>query len=166
MMKFENKFLALLDRIYGLFIGIGSNLQSVFLLYMRIVWGHQLFLHGIQKFNHTETVIQFFSILSVPMPEFTAHLVAIIEIVGGLFIFIGFMSRLAAIPVFIVMGSALSLAHSEAFIEWRFLAEPTMLVQQAPYPFLITALLVFIFGPGRVSIDAWLKRWSQRQAKY
>lgn len=166
MMTFENKFLRIVDRMYGWLVRIGSNLQSVFLLYMRLVWGHQLFIHGIEKLGHTDTVIQFFTTLNVPHSELTAYAVAIIETGGGLCLFLGLMSRLAAIPVMIVMISALSLAHSDAFIQWRFLVEPAMLVQQAPYPFLLTALLVFIFGPGRISLDAWLKRWANARAKY
>jgi uncharacterized membrane protein YphA (DoxX/SURF4 family) len=39
-------------------------------------------------------------------------------------------------------------------------------VSQNPYPFLITTLLVFIFGPGRISLDAWIKRWVSHQPRY
>lgn len=166
MLVFENKFLRAIDSIYGFFIKLGSNLQSVFLLYMRLMWGHQLFIHGIQKFSHTETVIQFFGNLNLYHPGAAAYIVAFFETVCGFCLFFGFMSRIAAFPIIFIMISALSLAHSEAILEWRFLLDPLKLVQQEPYPFLITALMVFIFGPGRVSVDAWLKRWSQKQPKY
>lgn len=163
---FESRFLRLTDKIYGWFIRIGNNLQSLFLLYMRLVWGHQCFMTGIAKFTHLDTVTQFFVGLNIPHPLFTSYVVASFELVAGLCLFLGFMSRLAAIPIIVIMVSALSLAHSEAFIELRFLFEPALLVRQAPYPYLLTALLVFIFGPGRVSIDAWIKRWLSKQPKY
>ncbi|HSX14271.1 MAG TPA: DoxX family protein [Chlamydiales bacterium] len=166
MLVFENKFLRVVDAIYGNIVKIGSNLQSTFLLYMRLMWGHKLFLHGIQKITHKETVIQFFGTLDLTYPVATTYIVSFFEVACGLLFVFGFMSRLAALPVMIIMISALSLAHSDAFIEWRFLFEPMRLVQQAPYPFLVTAFLIFIFGPGRVSIDAWFKRWSQKQPKF
>lgn len=163
---FENRFLHIVDRIYGWFVYIGSNLQSLFLLYMRLVWGHQFFITGIAKFAHIDTVSQFFVSLNLSHPVLTSYAVASFETVGGLCLFFGFISRLAAIPLIVIMVSALSLAHTEAFVQLRFLFEPALLVHQAPYPFLLTALLVFIFGPGRVSIDAWIKRWVSKQSKY
>ncbi len=163
---FESKFLRTIDRLYGWVVRAGNNLQSLFLLYMRLVWGHQFVLTGIAKFIHINTVIQFFSSLGFSHPELVSYTVAGFETVGGICLFLGFISRLAAIPLIIIMLTALSLVHTEAFIQLRFLLEPTRLVQQAPYPFLLTAVLVFVFGPGRVSIDAWLKRWASKQPKY
>lgn len=163
---FESKLLRVINRLYGWTISAGSNLQSIFLLYMRLVWGHQCFITGVAKFVHISTVIQFFTSLNLSHPIFTAYAVASFETVCGLLLFIGFSSRLAAIPLIVIMVSALSLAHSEAFIQLRFLFEPALLVRQAPYPFLLTAVLVFVFGPGKASIDAWLKRWASRQPKY
>ncbi len=163
---FENKTLRILNCLYGWTLSFGGNLQSLFLLYMRLVWGHQFFIAGISKFAHIDVVTQFFMSLGLSNPIMVAYVVAFFEAVGGLLLFFGFASRLAAIPLIVIMVSALSLAHSEAFIQLRFLVEPTLLVHQAPYPFLLTALLVFIFGPGRISIDAWIKRWLTRQPKY
>ena len=162
---FESRFLQMLNVLYSWTVVLGSNLQSVFIVYMRVVWGHQLFLAGVHKFANMADTVKFFSTLPLKHPDFMAHLVAGFEVVCGILLFIGFMSRLVSIPVIVIMISAISLAHSEALVQLRFLLEPMRLVQQAPYPFLITALIVLIFGPGRVSIDAWLKRWANRQPK-
>lgn len=163
---YESLFLRVIDRIYGWIISIGSNLQSIFLFYMRLVWGHQCFKSGLSKFSHIDVVTDFFSSLNLYQPGAMAYTVAFFELTCGFLLFIGFMSRLASIPLIFIMSSALALAHNAAFVEMRFLFEPQALVRQAPYPFLITALLIFIFGPGRVSIDAWLKRWVENRPKY
>lgn len=161
-----NRFLYWVDRIYNFFIKIGSNLQSVFLFYMRIVWGHQLILSGVGKLSNIARTIQFFTELGIPSPTFHAYEVGIIESVCGLCLLIGFASRIVAIPVIFIMLTALSTAHAENLGGLNFIFNPYLLVNQQPYPILFTALLVFIFGPGRVSIDAWLKRWISNQPKY
>lgn len=165
-LMFENRFLRIMDRLYGWLISIGSNLQSLFLLYMRLVWGHQFFYAGAAKLTHIDVVAQFFTSLNLSHPTGLAYTVAVIEAIGGICLFFGFASRLIAIPLVIVMTSALSIAHREAFAQFHFLFDPSILVHQAPYPYLLTALLVFVFGPGRVSIDAWIKRRVNKCPKF
>jgi len=161
-----NRFLHYIDKFYSFFIMVGSNLQSLFLLYMRVTWGHQFFVTGLGKFGHIDKVIDFFTTLGFRHPAFFSYSVAAIETICGFLLFIGFASRIAAIPLIIVMLGALSTAHAPNISNFRFLTEPLALVKQEPYPFLITAALVFIFGPGRVSVDAWIKRWVDRQPRY
>lgn len=165
-MYFTNPFLNALARIYNFFVKSGNNLQSLFLFYMRLTWGHQFFLAGRGKLEAIEKVILFFTSLHIPHPAFHAYLVSILEAVGGFLLLIGLGSRIAAIPLIIIMLTALSTAHAPNLSHFRFLFEPLSLVREEPYPFLITAVLVFVFGPGRISIDAWIKRWADRQPKF
>lgn len=141
----KNPFLFWLDRLYGYLIKIGSNLQSVFLLYMRLTWGHQLFINGLLN------------------PSIAT---GVLEIVLGSLVFIGLFSRLAAIPLILLSFVHLSVHHPEHIANLDFLIRPLVLVQKEPYPFLITGLLLFIFGPGRISCDAWIKQWIKKQPKY
>lgn len=163
---FKNSFLRYASRFYQFFISIGSHLQSLFLFYMRVTWGHQFFLSGLKKFQAIENTAQFFASLSIPAPLTNAYFVAATETVCGFLLFIGLGSRIAAIPLGILMLVALSTAHAPDISQLKFLMEPLSLVRQAPYPFLITTTLVFVFGPGKISLDGWIKRWVQRQAKY
>lgn len=162
----RSPFLQWVDILYSFIIKIGSNLQSLFLLYMRLVWGHQFFIYGLDKLAHIQSAIDLFTSLHIPFPVFSAYLVGTMEMAGGFLLFIGFASRLAAIPLIIITLTALSTAHAPEISNFRFLLEPLSLVKQTPYPFLITSILVFVFGPGRVSIDAWLKRWVDQQPRY
>ncbi len=159
-------FLRWADKIYSFFIKIGSNLQSLFLLYMRVTWGHQLLLTGVDKLKDIAGTAQMFKEIGIPSPVFHAYEVGLIEAVGGILLVIGFASRIAALPIIFVMLTALSTVHAEQIGNLKFLIDPYLLVMQEPFPFLFTALLVFIFGPGRVSLDAWLKRWVDHQPKY
>jgi len=165
-MRFSNPFLYLIDVVYGFLIKIGGNLESLFLLYMRITWGHQFMNAGWKKLMTIEKTAAFFATLHLSHPHFYAYAVGGFEFVGGICLFIGFASRLAAIPLIVIMLTALSTAHAPDISNFKFLFQPLSLVQQAPYPFLITALLAFIFGPGKISVDGWLKRWSEKRARY
>ncbi len=159
-------FLRFIDKFYSFFIMIGGNLQSLFLLYMRMTWGHQFFITGLGKLGHMDKVIDFFTSLGFKHPVYLSYSVASLETVCGFLLFIGFASRIAAIPMIITMLIALSTAHAPNISNFRFLTEPLELVKQEPYAFLLMALMVFIFGPGRISVDAWIKRWVDRQPRY
>lgn len=161
-----NPFLYWMDKIYGFFVKIGSNLQSLFLLYMRLTWGHQFLLIGVEKLKDIPGTIQFFTKLGIPYPEFHAYEIGLVESVGGILLMIGLASRLISIPLLIIMLTALGTAHAENLSNFRFLLDPKSLVGENPYPFLITTLMVFTFGPGRLSLDGWLKRWISHQPKY
>ena len=166
MEKFENPFLHAIAMGYFRLADWSSNFQSFFLLWMRLTWGHQFFLAGTTKLADLDKAIQFFTTLGISHPVFSAHLIAYTETLGGILLMLGLASRLISIPLIIAMLTALSTAHAQTLSNFRFITEPSSLVNQPPYPFLITSMLVLFFGPGRISIDAWLKRWANKQPKY
>jgi putative oxidoreductase len=163
---FENPLLRFFGYLYELIIKVGGNFQSLFLLWMRLTWGHQFYLSGSAKLHNMEKTIQFFTTLQLPYPELHAYVVGWIELVGGLLLFIGLASRLVSIPLICVMIGALATAHAEQLVLAKFITEPANFVTMAPYPFLITSVLVFLFGPGRISLDALIKHWAQGQPKF
>ena len=154
----ENWFLRFCYNAYSFIIKIGTNLQSIFLLYMRLTWGHLIFLIGLHKYQQMDQTVQFFRDLNFLHPSFHAHLTAVFEIFGGIMLVIGLGSRLVAIPLIIIMITALSTAHAQDLNSFRFLLEPSVLALSAPYPYLMTAVLMFVFGPGKISIDGWIKK--------
>lgn len=165
-MTLESPFLRFLERLYLPLIKFGSNLQSLLLGYMRLLWGYQLFLFGLDKWHNISATIAFFSELNIPSPAFHAYEVALIELICGGLLLIGLASRLAALPIIFITLSALATAHAEYITNFQFLTDPHMVAIQEPYPYLLLALLIFIFGPGRLSLDAWIKRWLDRQPRY
>ncbi len=133
---------------------------------MRITWGHQFIITGIKKLQDIEGTAALFTKLNIPSPYFHAYEVGAVESICGILLLIGFASRIAVIPLIIVMLTALSTAHAAALANLKFVIDPHLLVIERPYPYLITSIVVFIFGPGRISIDAWLKRWVDNQPRY
>lgn len=163
---FTNPILHRIESIYNLFLKLGNNLQSLFLLYMRLTWGHQFMRGGWAKLHAMDETAAFLASLNFHHPLFNAYCLGISELLFGACLFIGLASRIVTLPLIWITLIALSTAHAADISNFRFLLEPLALVRQPPYPFLITCILVFCFGPGRVSIDAWLKRWAAKKPRY
>lgn len=143
-------------RFYKALIDIGNRLQSPFLLVVRLFWGWSFFRAGLGKLLGISTIITYFQSLGVPLPTVSAYSASIIECFGGALLFIGLGSRLVAIPLMFTMIVAFLTAYPDA-VKMIFY-DPQNLVLKDPFSFFFAALIVFIFGPGKISLDYWLER--------
>lgn len=155
-MYFQNSFMNWTAKCYQWWVNFFSNFQSIFLFIMRVTWGHLFFLAGLGKFSRMDATILFFQ--THGMPSFFAYFVGLLEIVGGLCLVIGLGSRFFAFLLAIAMFVAFGTEHVEIFTEFKFIRDPSLIVKEPPFPFLITSLLVLFFGPGKISLDGWIKR--------
>ena len=144
----------LADRCYRLLIHVASSLQSAFLLAVRLYWGWQFMQAGWGKLHDTQKVIGFFTQLGIPAPALNAYFISGLEFAGGLFLILGLGSRLIALPLAIDMIVAYIAADRDAL--FSILSDPDKFTAAAPYTFLVASLIVLIFGPGKVSVDALL----------
>jgi putative oxidoreductase len=151
-----NSFVAQIRRMYAFAVRMASSLQSVFLLFVRVYWGWQLAQNGWGKLHNVGRVTQFFSSLGLPMPGFTATFVASVEFVGGIMLAVGLLSRLFGLVLSIDMLMAYLVADREAL--FSFISDPGKFYVADPYTFLFGALLILIFGPGKIALDTWLLR--------
>lgn len=142
--------------IYRGIIWIGNKLQPLLLLLFRLFWGYLFFTSGIGKFANMPQVISFFTSLDIPLPTFSAYLVAAVETIGGIGLILGFGSRLFALLLAIVTLTALLTDNIE---QVRNVVNNTAgLLTQLPVTFFLTSIVIFAFGPGIFSIDAIIKR--------
>jgi putative oxidoreductase len=134
--------------------GIGHLL----LLVIRLYWGALLILSGLGKLIHVHGVADYFSSLHLPLPLLLAYLTGVIELLGGISLFIGFLSRIFSLLLCILFATAYATAHKEIFSDlWRL---PSAFIAQAPFLYLYASLIVLCFGPGLFSIDYWLEKRS------
>ena len=148
-------------RAYELLVTVGNFLQAPLLFALRVFFFWQLFLAGKGKLLNIERTAEFFGSLNIPMPLFNAYLASATECFGGLLLVVGLASRLVAIPVAFTMIVAYVTADYEAVAS--LFSDPDKFVAAASFPFLLTALLVLAFGPGAISIDALIKRFTRRE---
>lgn len=132
----------------------GTALQSPFLLLVRLYWGWQFIETGWGKVNHLDKVTEFFTSLGIPFAVLQAPFVAGLELVGGVLLLVGLVSRPIALLLAINMMVAYIAADREALL--AIVSNPEQFYNAAPYTFLFAAMLIFIFGPGQISIDAWI----------
>lgn len=126
-----------------------STLSTTAMTILRVVLGVVFVAHGWQKFNQfTIAGTQAsFAKMNVPLPELTAPLVATLELVGGIALILGVLTRIFAALFVLHMLGALVLVHARNGI---FVSEggfELVLVLSA------AALVVALVGPGRYSVD-------------
>jgi putative oxidoreductase len=143
------------SKFYSILISVGSFLEPFFLLAIRLFWGWHFFNAGLTKFEDMEKVGTYFGTIGIPLPLLSAYLVATVEMVGGIFLFLGLASRLVSIPLMITMGVALWVANYE--VTSKIFEEPLKILSLDAFTFLMAALTIFVFGPGMFSMDAAIR---------
>jgi putative oxidoreductase len=133
------------------FFTLVSYLQSPFFLLVRLYWGWQLAQSGWGKLHHLSNVGEYFATLGLPMPARMAVFIASVEFFGGIFLALGLASRITGLVLTVNLTMAYVIGDREALLP--FLSDPDKFIAAAPFAFLIVALIVLIFGAGRISAD-------------
>ena len=140
-------------KIYCLWAKIISCLQSPLLLVMRLYWGWQFFVTGKGKLMNLDRTTGFFQSLNIPHPHLNAIMAGSVECFGGLFLLLGLGSRVLTIPLIFTMCIAYLTADLDRVKS--IFSDPDRFVTADEFLFMLTAIIVLVFGPGKFSFD-WL----------
>ena len=111
-------------------------------VFLRVVIGIVFAVNGWMKFSDMAGTIPFFRQMGIPAATFSAYLVAIIELVGGIALIAGLWTRVAAKLTGIVMLIATLLSLSKGFA-----------IFSMPLVMLAACFTVFTLGGGKYSMD-------------
>jgi putative oxidoreductase len=150
-------------RAYQLLVTGANSLRSPTLLALRLYFFWQLFQTGQGKLSNIGKVSEYFASLHIPLPTLNAYFIGSLECFGSLLLIIGLGSRLLSLLIVISMSVAYLAADFEAVSS--IFSDPDKFVKDDAFPFLLTALIVFVFGPGLFSIDALIQRIRHRREK-
>jgi putative oxidoreductase len=127
---------------------------------LRIVTGIVFAVHGYQKFFQMGIpgVTGFFTSLGAPLPHISAIVVSTLELVGGIALILGFMTRLIAIPLAIDILTAIILFHSKNGFFVPKGIEFVMLL-------MASCIALALAGPGAFAVDGMLARTSDTRVK-
>jgi putative oxidoreductase len=164
MSKPTNPLLAGIAFLYDLLVLIGNHLQSPLLLFMRIVFGGQLIQAGWGKLTNIDKPIGYFKDLGIPFPVENAWLVSFTETFGGLFLVLGLLSRVTSIPLTINFIVAYITTEQDGLKDLLSFDTDKFCADTA-FPYLATAVVVLIFGPGALSVDYLIARWRKQEWK-
>jgi len=134
-----------------------NNKLSSAIILIRLTVGAVFLSEGIQKFLFpVELGVGRFIEIGIPIPEFFAPFVGLIEILCGSLILIGWLTRLAAIPLIIDMIVAIYSTKIPILIEkgiWKMAHEA-----RTDWSMLLGSIFLLIVGAGKFSIDYYLSK--------
>jgi putative oxidoreductase len=131
-------------------------------LFVRALVGWVFLSEGIQKFLFPAALgVGRFTKIGIPAPGLLAPFVGIVEIAGGLFVILGLLTRLAALPLIADMIVAITATKVPLLVHQGFW--PMAHEARVDVSMLLGALFLLIAGPGPISVDARLS--SHRQSK-
>ena len=135
---------------------------------IRIMAGAVFFWEGIMKFVFANQGVGRFTKLGFPAPHFTATADGWFEIIGGLLLLSGFLTRMIALPFIIEMIVAMASTKIPMYLGTSPLPLPPVPPQigfwavlheiRSEYAQLMTCAFLLFVGPGPLSVDALLKR--------
>jgi len=164
MSNATNPLLAGIAYLYDLLVFVGNHLQSFLLYGIRFVWGIQLMQAGLGKLFNIQMPIGYFTDLGIPFPVENAWLVSFTETFGGMFLAFGLLTRLTAIPLVINFIVAYITTEQEGLKDLLSFDTDKFCADTA-FPYLATAGVVLIFGPGVFSLDYLIARWRKAEWK-
>jgi putative oxidoreductase len=130
--------------------------QSLFLLFIRVYWGLQLVQNGWGKLHNLEKVTQYFASINVPMPGASAHFVGLLEFTCGILWCLGLGSRAISAVMTVNLISAYWFGDHDALLS--FFSDPGKFYAADPFTFLFVSVILLLFGPGFLSLDALIRK--------
>ena len=121
---------------------------SVILLIVRVVFGVMLMNHGIDKWaNYQELSAVFPDPLGIGSP-LSLGLAIFGELACSMAFIIGFLYRLAMIPMIFTMCVAFFIVH----------ADDPFAVKELAFVYLVVFVLMYIVVPGKLAVDRWISK--------
>lgn len=101
----------LFGKFYQEYSRLSGHAKSLFLLGMRLVLATGFSEAARMKWEAMPAVIEWFGSLGFPAPAFLAYLVSSVEVAGIVLLTLGFLTRLIALPLMIIMFTAIAVVH-------------------------------------------------------
>lgn len=134
-------------------------------LLLRLMAGGVFFWEGILKFVFTNQGVGRFTKLGLPFPEFTANFIGVLEIVGGLLLIFGLLTRFISFIFVMEMIVAILSTKITLFLGTYPLPLPPVPPQigfwavlheiRSDYAQILTSGFLLIVGSGKLSLDAF-----------
>jgi uncharacterized membrane protein YphA (DoxX/SURF4 family) len=147
-----------------MFSALASLLRSPFLLFLRLYLAYAVCPAGLAKLQNLDGTAGYFASLAIPQPQIAAILCGVVELVGSGLFGLGAASPLVSLALVLNWSAAMYFGHQPEFN--RALAgEPQDLFKLAAYQHFVASMVVFLYGPGKLALDALIGKTSNKAQK-
>lgn len=129
-----------------------SKFSDLPLLFFRLVLAYGFYGPAMMKLKNISGIAEWFSGMGMPLPTLNAYMATITETAGFIFLFLGFATRIISIPLIIVMLVAIKTVH----LTHGFEAGDNGF--EIPLYYILMLIALFIYGPGKYSLDHLLSK--------
>lgn len=143
--------------LYQKFINSLEYIRDLPPLFFRLILSYGFYGPAMMKIGNINGIIDWFTSMRMPLPALNAYLSTGTEVAGFILLFLGLGTRLISLPLIIVMIVAILTVH----IGNGFAAGDNGF--EIPLYYLLMLFSLVITGPGRISLDALLNRYIQKQ---
>jgi len=150
---------AIATLLYDWPCAVAARLSWLAPLVARVTVGWVFATTGWGKLHHLQKVIDYFSDLGIPYPQVQAPFASANEFVCGVLVLLGLATRVASIPLIVVMLVAIRTA------QWENVDSAAALLGLVEWSYIAIFAWVAIAGPGPVSLDALIAR-ALRRSRY
>jgi putative oxidoreductase len=143
---------------------------------LRLMAGGVFLWEGLLKFVFANQGVGRFTKLGIPAPEVMANFVGMLEIVGGILLIAGLLTRVIAVPFIIEMLVAMLSTKISLYLGTSPLPLPPVPPQiglwavlheiRSEYAQIMVTIFLLIAGPGRWSLDALLARREKKERRH
>ncbi len=138
--------------LYFRIVDVLSNLKDIPLLLIRLILAYGFYGPAMMKVKDVGAIAEWFTSINIPMPTFNAYLATYTEVLGFIFLTLGFATRFISIPLIITMIVAIKTTH------WENGFNASDNGYEIPLYYMIMLLTLLFIGPGRVSLDYFIAK--------
>ncbi|ADN10112.1 DoxX family protein [Sulfurimonas autotrophica] len=136
-----------IKKLYLEFSRLGEYLQSLSLLFARLLVAYGFYEPAMMKWNDIKSVAEWFGSMGIPFPTLNAYMAASTEITGVVLLTLGLFTRIISIPMIIIMIVAIVTVH----LHNGFSAGDNGF--EIPLYYMAFLLIFLSYGAGKFSLD-------------
>ena len=129
-----------------------SKFQDIPLTLIRLILAYGFYGPAMMKLKDVGAIVEWFSSIGMPAPGFNAYLATYTEVLGFVFLTVGFATRFISIPLIITMIVAIKTVH------WANGFNASDNGFEIPLYYMIMLTTLFFSGAGRISIDYLIEK--------
>jgi len=141
------EFVMNLKKMYIEFSHLSEYLQSLSLLFARVLVAYGFYEPAMMKWNDIHAVAEWFGSMGIPFPILNAYMAASTEVAGVVLLTLGLFTRIISLPLIVIMIVAIVTVH----IDNGFSAGNNGF--EIPLYYMSFLLIFFSHGAGKFSLD-------------